>query len=702
MLPKLDALKPGAWLGWQCATLEPCFMPSRAKPLDPTDRRLWRVLIPSLVLFGLNALICAPLYRVEYLDQMSSVEGVFIALARYMRDHAGDLYWCPLWFGGMPFQNTYPPLLHALVALVSATVRISPALAYHAVTAFFYCLGPVTLFWLLKKLTGRTAPSFAAGLLYSLFSPSAALLPEIRADIGGLLHARRLQCVVHYGEGPHVASLALIPLAILTLELAFTSRRPIHFFLAVLACMAVVLTNWPGAVALTMVLIAWICSKQRFDILRAAGLVSLVAIVGYAIASPWCPPSTVRVVFGNAQRAGGAYGIGLRQFMWMLMLAIACCALRFVLLRWRASGLIRFSALLTLISGAVIVAASHGKYLLPQPQRFHLLFELAVTILAVFALWPALSRLPRFWSRIGIGVACLLAGVQVWNYSLYGRQLMRPIDIRQTIEYRVADWLNRNGPYTRVFAPGSMSVWLNAFTDTPQLAGCCDQSSPNFESLVAGYTVYTDQNAGNRGAYYSLIWLKAFGVQAIAMDGAASTEAYHPFAHPKKFDGMLHRLWGQGDNEILEVPERTAGLAHVIPETALARRTPVHGLDVAPLLPYIAALDDPALPPAATDWRNQHDATIQARLNKGQLVSVQLTYSKGWHATINGQPREVMGDAIGLLAIRPRCEGDCVIRLTYDGGTEMLVARIASWSMAGLLLAGVLLAEWKRRTEPRP
>jgi len=671
-------------------------MHDRAKPIDPTHRCFWRVLIPSLVLFGLNALICAALYRTEYLDQMSSVEGVFIALARYMRDHAGDLYWCPLWFGGMPFQNTYPPLLHALVALLSAGVRISPALAYHAVTAFFYCLGPVTLFWFLTKYTGRPAPSFTAGLLYSLFSPSAVLLPEIRADIGGLLHARRLQCAVHYGEGPHVASLALIPLAILTLELAFTSRRLIHFLLAVLSCMAVVLTNWPGAVGLIIVLIAWICSKERFDLLRAGGLVALVGIVGYAIASPWCPPSTVRVVFGNAQRAGGAYGIGVQQLEWMSMLAVACWALRFVLLRWRACGLIQFSALLTLISGAVIIAASHGKYLLPQPQRFHLLFELAVTILAVFALWPALSRLPRFSIRIAIGVACLLAAMQVWNYSLYGRQLMRPIDIRQTIEYRVADWLERNGPYARVFAPGSMSVWLNDFTDTPQLAGCCDQSSPNFESLVAAYTIYTDQNAGDRGAYYSMIWLKAFGVQAIAMDGAASTEAYHPYAHPQKFDGTLRRMWSQDDNEILEVPHRTSSLAHVIPEAALVRHTPIHGLDVAPLLPYIAALDDPALPAAAMHWRNRHDATIEARLSKQQLISVQMTYTKGWHATIDGQPREVARDAIGLLAIRPRCEGDCVIRLTYDGGTEMLVARIASWSTMGLLLVG-LLAEWKRR-----
>jgi hypothetical protein len=676
-------------------------MLDRAKPLGVSQSPFWNVVLPSLVLFGLNAAICAPWFHTECLDHMGSAEGVFIALARYMRDHAGDLYWCPLWFGGMPFANTYPPLVHAIVALVSAGARISPALAYHAVTASFYCLGPVTLFWYMARHTGRASAGVAAGLLYSLFSPSAALLPELRADIGGVLHARRLQCAVHYGEGPHVAALALIPLALAALDLAFARRRPVHFLWAVLACAAVVLTNWPGAVDLLMVLAAWIWAKERTDILRAAGLVALAGMVGYAIFSPWCPPSTLRVVLANAQHAGGAYGIGLRQLVWASMLAMACWGLRYLLQQWRAPGLIRFSALLTLISGVVIVAASHGIYLLPQPHRFHLLFELAVTILAVASSRLALKRLPRFWTRVAVGVACALAVVQVWNYSRYGKQLIRPVDIQRTIEFRVADWIGRNGPYARVFVPGSMSFWLNDLTDTPQLAGCCDQSPPNFENLVAIYTIYSDSHAGDLAAYYSLIWLKAFGVQAIAMDGAASTEAYHPYAHPRKFDGILRRLWDEGDNEIFEVPHRTSGLAHVIPETALVRRAPVHGLDVAPLLPYIAALNDPALPAAAIDWRNQHEATIRARLSKGQVISVQLSYTPGWHATIGGLSQEVLRDGIGLLAIRPRCEGDCEIRLTYDGGTEMMACRIASWSVAVLLLASVSLFEWKRRSGAR-
>jgi len=672
----------------------------RGKSIDRNHRR-WRGAIASLVLFSVSALVCAPLFRTEYLDQMSSVEGVFIALARYMRSHAGDLAWCPLWFGGMPFPNTYPPLLHASVALTSAAARISPALAYHTVTAALYCLGPVTLFWFLCGCTRRAAPSFAAALLYCLFSPSAALLPELRADIGGVLHARRLQCLVHYGEGPHIAALTLIPLALLALELLFAGRRPFHFLFAVLICLAVVLTNWPGAVALAIAVIAWILSKERSDLLRAAGLVTLVATAGYAIACPWCPPSTIQVVLANAQHAGGAYAIGLQQLVWMAMLGGACWALRIILQRWQASGIIRFSALLTLMSGVVIIAASHGKYLFPQPHRFHLLFELAVTILAVFALWPAASRLPRFWRRAAAGAICLLSFLQIWNYRVYARQLIHPVSIYQTVEYRIAAWLDRSGPYARVFVPGSISLWLNVFTDTPQLAGCCDQSPPNFASLVAMYTIYTDQNAGDLAAYYSLIWLKAFGVQAIAMDGPASSEAYHPYAHPRKFSGVLAPLWSQDGNEILAIPHRSGGLAHVIPEASLVRRAPVHGLDVAPLLPYIAALDDPAMPPASITWRTQHDATIQARLGKGELVSVQVTYTKGWHATVNREEREVIRDGIGLLAIRPRCEGDCLIRLTYDGGTEMAAARIASGSMTCLLFGGVLLAEWKRRARAR-
>ena len=47
----------------------------------------------------------------------------------------------PLWYGGIPFPDSYPPLLHVTVAAVSALAHISAGLAYHAVTAVLYSLG---------------------------------------------------------------------------------------------------------------------------------------------------------------------------------------------------------------------------------------------------------------------------------------------------------------------------------------------------------------------------------------------------------------------------------------------------------------------------------------------------------------------------------------------------------------------------------
>jgi hypothetical protein len=636
------------------------------------------------VLLAVNVLVCGRLFTTEYLSRMDSIEGAFIALARYIQQNWGDLTWFPLWFAGMPFQNVYPPLLHGLVAAVATLLGWSPALAYHVTVALFYCLGPVALFWLAWKWHGNLWAAFLAALAYSLLSPSGWLALDIRADMGGFFHARRLQNLVVYGEGPHVAALTLIPLAILGLEMAFTRRR-IRYLLAALAGLAaVVLMNWPGAIGLTLAVVAWIASQRGRDVPRAAAMTLGLAAVGYLIVSPLCPPSTLQVVLFNAQRAGGEYVFGLRHLVWAGVAVVLLGLLRQAALRLGLPPLARFALLFAALSGAIVVAASYGLYLVPQPRRFHLEFEMAICLLAG---WGCASlTAPSRW-RLGAASVAVLAGVQFVNYYRYAHELIQPIDIRQTVEYQAATWLDRNMRDARVFAPGSISFWMNVFTDTPQLVGCCDQSTPNWESRVAAYTIYTDENAGGKEAYYSLVWLKAFGVQAIGAGGPRSREHYRPYRHPHKFDGILKEIWRDGDDVLLEVPHRSAGLAHVIQEANLVRRAPAHGLDVAPILPYIAALDDPSLPLASFWWRNRHQALIRARLAKGDLVSVQVSYAPGWHATVNGSPRPVFPDGIGLVAIRPACEGDCTIELSYDGGLEMTVARWASYmTLAALLL----------------
>src|SRR5580693_547319 len=108
--------------------------------LPPVKLLSRATLAAAALLTLLNADICHRLFRTEYLHQMDSIEGSYIGLSRYILAHPRDLTWFPLWYSGIPFQNTYPPLLHMLVAGTAWLFNISPALAHHIVGAAIYCL----------------------------------------------------------------------------------------------------------------------------------------------------------------------------------------------------------------------------------------------------------------------------------------------------------------------------------------------------------------------------------------------------------------------------------------------------------------------------------------------------------------------------------------------------------------------------------
>lgn len=210
------------------------------------------------VLFALNIWICWRLFRIEYTQHFSSVEGFFIAIPRYISTHWGGFSWWPLWHCGMPYQDVYVPLVHLVVAAVASLTKMSAAHAYHDVTGATYALGAATLFLMATGLGARRGAAFLAALIYSLFSPSALFQPEVAKDMGGWFNCRRLQVLTVYGEGPHVTSLAILPLVILTFHYALESRTARSFAFAALAIAALFLTNVPGTMATGLAVFCWI------------------------------------------------------------------------------------------------------------------------------------------------------------------------------------------------------------------------------------------------------------------------------------------------------------------------------------------------------------------------------------------------------------------------------------------------------------
>jgi hypothetical protein len=655
----------------------------KARP-SPRVSAAWAV----VCLAAANILIAARLFALDYSPYNNSIEGTFIALPRLMAKYPGQWRWWPFWNGGLPFENAYLPFSHCVVAAFQLLTGFSAARSFHIVSAIFYVCGASAVFWMALEFSGRLIVSFFAALAYSCVSVSALISHDIAADAGGILSLRRFQDLVVYGEAPHTAALALLPVFLVFFSRALTRPEARWKILAGISAACVVLSNAFGIVALALAALCWLLVFPASPWWRAPLVASMIGIVSFLWISPWLSPAMIRGIRANSLIVGGDFHYARRNY---LALAAVCAVLLLAwsaMRRWNVRPCLQFFALLGLGPAAfVVVSRVWGIALIPQPNRYEMEMDLWLSVAAVFAAAGLLERLP-FRARHGIAwVAFGLLLVQMAHAAIYANRLVRAVDPAWLSEYRVAKWLDQYLPGQRAYLPGSDAFWFNVFSDNPQLTGGHDQHTVNTFIPIAAFAIYSGLNAGNRGAESSTFWLKAYGVRAIAVPSEGSTEAFKPFVHPHKFDGVLPLLWRDRGDSIYGVPSRSASLAHVIPVSAIVARRPIHGLDTAPAEAYIAALDDPTYPPTTFRWRNLSEAHIHSNVQAGQAVAVQVTYEKGWEAWANGRKQKVRGDGLGQLVIEPDCAGPCEIDLRYTGGAETVVTHAMSW--AAMLIAAV-------------
>jgi hypothetical protein len=635
------------------------------------------------MLLAVNIYIVQDLFGVEYTQHMGSPEGAFMAIARGWLEQPRDMLWWPYTDAGMPLQHSYFALVPGLTAALAKVAGWPPAHAFHAVSALAFCLGPVALFIMAWRMTGAVGASLGAALAYSLCSPSI-VFRRVLIDLGDPQASRRLQNLVFYGEAPHILSLALLPIAVLLLYRALQGRGWSAVWLAGLVAAA----NAFGAVTLGIAAVCLLLAMETGAAWKGLGKVLVIGALAYLWISPLIPPSLIGTIARNSPATLGDFRSTTGS-----LIATAAIALILLLARTAAFQLggpliLRVSALMTAaLGGIVAVFMQFGAAVLPQPHRYHLGFELAACIFAAFGIQQAIGKAGR-WLKAGVVTLLVAAAtVQLVHLRNYARQMIQPIDIESRVEYRIARWLNQHLPGARVMAPGSTGFWLNVFADNPQLSNGHEPSAPNWMQRIAVYTIQSGQNAGAADGEISVKWLRLFGVQAIVVAGPSSQEIYHAIADPTKFEGLLPVLWREGEDSIYAVPQRSKSLVYAIPESAIVSRAPIHGLDVEPLEPALAALDDPSLPIPDTVWDTRHSAAIHANLRSGQAIWVQMNYHPGWRAAVNGRPARVHPDAAGLTVIEPDCTGNCEIRLRFGPGLELVLAIAASV----LVMAGALV-----------
>jgi hypothetical protein len=648
----------------------------------------------AALLFALNACLMQWLFRTAYTNQMGSIEAAFIGIARYVSRHWSDLGWFPIWYGGIPYADSYPPLLHWVVGLGITLTGADPGLAYHFVVATVYCLGPVTLFWMAWRLSGSRPCALVAAIGYSLISPTCLLVRSVAMEVDGTFGPRRLITLVNYGEGPHLTSMMLLPLAIGILHVALEKRKPWYWVAAGFAIASVPMSNWLGGMALAMGLAAYLCAGLPGS-RRTVSTVLCTAALGvyaYALVMPWFSPATIAVIRANAPRVANNFRADTTQRIFVVLVAAVYLLLVWAMERWKVARHIRFAWLAALVTGAAALGSYWFKLsLLPQPDRYHQEMDMFLWVAVVFAVWPLVRRIPPRAALVTAGVLLLACLPIVKKQRRTARWEERPIKIENTIEYKTAKWLDVHMPGSRVFAPGTIGFWLNAFSDTPQLTGGFDNGISNPFVPDAIFHVY----AGDTQQWLVEL-LQVYGCDAMIGGGKDSAEYYHPVSHPEKLRG-LRELWRDGGDAVYDIPRRSRSLAHVMrPGDQVPRTLAQSGWSM--LDPYLAALDNPEYPAAEFRWKSASDAVITAPLKPDQVVSVQVSWDKGWTAYSGGHSIRTWGDKLGQMVLEPQCSGACTIELKYDGGAEGRFAR----AMSRLALAGglcwILVALWRKRS----
>ncbi len=639
----------------------------------------------ALILVGVNLYICRELFFAQT-AYVNSMHGFWVAIAEHARDSWFHPAWWPYWDDGIPFEFTYSPLIPALIAVWSALGHIPAALALQSITGVAYCLAPLTLFLMAWLFTRAPGYSFAAALFYSLTAPTQLLVPDDKFLLRNFWDARRLFVVAVWDDTPHLMAVVLLPLAILFLALSIQKRRLGYYVAAAVVISLATLASAFGPIMVTMAAVCLLFVLRRDEFKSNLGLTILIGAFALALCAAFLPPSLIGAMRAAAANHGEP-GWNAGSLTALAIVILGWTILWRYLPRWTADWRLQFFALFAYLTSSVpLIALYFHRQFIPQPLRYKLEMELALALAIVFGSrsWFEKRSTPVKMALVFLLIA--LAGEQIVSHRVYAKNVLAAADVTRTIEYRASTWADRNLPGVRIMMPGSIAQWANAFTEIPQFSGSSWSMAYNQVQQRGLDAIYNGGGTAKNDARVSLAWLQAYGAGAVGVSGPNSQEFWKPFAHPNKFDGVLPVLWREDDMTIYRVPQRSASLAHVVPESALVRRAPAAPADTGDIERYVIALEDSSLPAAGFKWEGRNRISIHTTVQPGQVISVQVSYHPGWHVSTNGRKVRLNRDGLGLIWLRPQCAGQCDVQLDYDGGVQLRVCRYISFAALAVLL----------------
>jgi hypothetical protein len=645
------------------------------------------IAIDCALLCLLTAVLIWPLFRVRYFDDWKSPDGAIVTSARYIQEHFPHPKWQALWYGGARFDYLNPPAAGFGSALLAMLLRVPPAQAYHIFLAVFYCAGIAGVYFLVRVWTSRRGTAqrrgtaWLAAASYAFFSPVFAIFPAYREDSAHAMPLR-LNYLIKWGDGPHIAALAITPFALAFLYLALKRRSMPMLSLCAAACAFVVSASLYAGIALAILSAIVACSvalEERNRVLLR--YCALLAALTFGLCAWWLTPSFIKLVASNLNLVTSPGNTWSRWLGATIAVAILIVTWKYAAKMPRRAWPI-FLGGATLIFGLIVVANKLvGFRIAGEPMRF--LPELDLLLVLVLA--EGVHFLWTIRRRFAIGAVilafCLLPEYPLKPWSVF------PVEhnLDNRVERRLTDWIAQNLPGSRTFATGSLRFWFGAWRDLAELPGGADQGMPSVLPALAQWQITVGDDVER-----DVAWLVATGTDAVVTHDAASQEPLQAFRKPHKFDGNLPIVYRRAGDTIYRVPRRFPGLARVVDEARMQSLGPIpwSNTNGEQLRAYAAATEDS---PVAVDYRRLSNTEMQLSVHTapGESILIQETWDPGWHAYEGARTLAIRKDVLNFMRIQT-APGDHDIRLNYEWPLESRIGHtITLLSIAVLVCFGV-------------
>ncbi|HWQ52324.1 MAG TPA: hypothetical protein VN442_01480 [Bryobacteraceae bacterium] len=654
------------------------------------------ILLDCLLILILAAALVKPLFQAKYLDRWGSIESTFIADSRFLKENWPHPRWQPLWYCGTRFDYVYPPALRYGTAAVMFLLPVPPVKAYHIYTAFFFAIGIAAVYLLARVGSGSRGVGWLSAAAAALLSPAFLFMRAVREDSTWLM-PQRLGVLVRYGEGPHITSLAWLPLALVCAWIGLRSGRPLALAAAAVAGAMVVSTNFYGATTLAMfypVLVwsIWITHQDRRIWLRAAA----VPVLAYGLTAFWLVPSYLVTTLRNMRyvsHQGNLWSVGILA---AVAVAYLLATNKFARGKPGRAWPVFVAGSVALFALNVLGNAAFGFRVIGEPHRLVPELDMLLILGAVEVLRRMWNLAPGRLRQCARVAAVLVVAVSFWTargFLRHAWELYSPdCEYQKRIEYRAQDWMARNMPDARAMVSGSVRFWYNAWNSLAQVGGGSEQGLKHDLVIPASWEIHMGQDP-----QLAVAWLVSLGADVIVVHDKQSQEMYHDHMYPGKFAGVLDVAWDDGQgNVIYRVPRRSPGLARVVDRAqARALKPPESQVDLEGLKTYLAVVEHGPGAPASTAWEGTDALIIRAKTEPGQDVLVQVTHDTAWHAYSDGRPLPIRRDVMDFMLVETP-PGEHEIRLVFELPFENAAGRALSVLSA---LAVLLLVIWDRRAK---